>query len=185
MRVQVKSFCLLASAQATLLAFATQGFNEMVECTWGKVKAAWADLNGVAEPLPSYSAENEAAFIQEMLAGDRVSKLSASVDRLQASLQSYKEIAAVLGAVKDDAAKATSTAKVQLSKVCAVTCLRILTSKSAQMLSPALQQPVSAAMEFARSNELTLPTGIMDRMENLLNQISEASAPKKRRSAKQ
>ena len=176
---------MLAKTKDTLLAHATRGFKEMLESSWGKVNSAWADMNVISGPLPVYCAEDEAAFVKEMLAADRVAKLSTAVDNLQAKLHDYQEIASVFGLANEDATKATEAAKHELSKVCSVTCLRILTSKSAQMLAPALQQPITASMEFAKTNSLDMPGDIFARMEKLLSAITEASAPKRRRIPKQ
>ena len=178
-----RSASLSVSSEAALLAFAMNGCNEMLNSLWGEVSASWASMNLIAEPLPTYSSANEASYLAEMLDSDRIVKLSAAIDKLQSSLQNYKEVAGKIGLLHDDFDKAGEAAKCQLAQVCTVTCVRILCSKSAQMLSPSLRQSVIATLDYAKTHDLQLEQGVLERLQQLLDALTDASAPKKRRTA--
>ena len=166
------------------MAFATTGGAEMQDSLWRQVTSCWSDMTSAAEGLPEYSEETESAYLAQMMSGERLTRLSSSVDKLQAAVHHYLEVSEKLDVVANgEVAQAKAAAKHELTKVCMVTCVRILLSKSAKLLCPSLHQPVTATLDFASTHELQMPSCISERLQALLKSLADASAPKRRRAS--
>ena len=122
--------------------------------------------------------------MKQMIDSGAVMKLSAAIEKLQGGIHAYKEVADVFQVSRPELDAAENEAKAELATVCTVTSLRILTSKSAQLLSNSLQPSVATALAYATDNDLSqlMPEGILERLSKLRDDLEDASsAPKKRR----
>ena len=131
--------------------------------------------------IPVYAIGTEEVYLADMLADQKVTKLSQCTDALQAAVRGLKAVSDRLQVdVAAELQPAEKAALAALAQVCTVTCLKILRSKSASQKQPTLRPAVEATLEFARTNRLEVPQGVIDRMEKLHSELNMEATPQKK-----
>eukprot|EP00438_Fugacium_kawagutii_P021239 Skav204409 [mRNA] locus=scaffold6945:14782:21481:- [translate_table: standard] len=153
------------------------------------------DMNKVAGlgPLPVYSEEKEAEFLQLMLetsarfgAAKTLTKdLTAVASSIEECLKLADESCVSLGFDEEQASKFLPKAneghdlcKTLLEKVSVATCLKILHSRAASNKASTISDSVDSVLEFISINSVCIPPGVKSRMTELQGQI--AAPPAKR-----
>lgn len=139
------------------------------------------------EPLPVYSQDKEAEFLQLMLEKSKrlgeektlTKDLTQVAANIEECLKLSEDACKALGFDEQESRRflpetenATQLCKSLLEKVSMATCLKLLHSRAAANKASTISDSLSSVLDFISVNAVTIPSEVMSRMTELQKQLA-------------